>query len=107
MEAIACVEHGDAVALTRNGELTVVLFAGVETVTLSKAGAAHTASAGVRKQRVFMQVGPYCFFKARVRLARSVLARSLSGAHSDLRVIDGGMRHRSLSKIYSIRNLRN
>src|SRR5579863_8459803 len=61
MEAMACVEQGDAVALNRNGEMTVALFAGVETVTLAKAGAAHTASAGARKQRVFMQVEPYGF----------------------------------------------
>ena len=33
MAVIGCVEHGDAVALSRKGEVTVALFVGVDTVT--------------------------------------------------------------------------
>lgn len=81
MDAMACEEHGEAVALSENGDDTVALLVGVETVTEENAGAAHTASAGKSKQRAFMQVSPNVF-RVRVRLARSRLAESLSWANA-------------------------
>src|SRR6516165_5635271 len=77
MALIAWLEHGDAVALSRNGEATVALLVGEDTVTLAKAGAEHTASAETSRQRAFMR--GFTRFQVRRRLARSWLARSLSG----------------------------
>jgi len=58
MAATGCDEHGDAAALSKNGELSVALFMGVETVTEENAGAAHTTSAEATRRRNLMQVLP-------------------------------------------------
>ena len=56
MALIAWLEHGDAVALSRKGEVTVALPVGVDTVTAAMAGVEHnTASAETSRQRDFIQ----------------------------------------------------
>ena len=58
MDAIACAEQDDEVALSTNGDTTVALLAGVVTVILANAAGTHAANAEVSKQRDFMQDGP-------------------------------------------------
>jgi hypothetical protein len=66
---IACEEHGLAVAAKVKGEVTVAPFAGLLTVTLARAGAAHS-SARTDRQRAFIE-RPYHFSADTHRLARS------------------------------------
>ena len=72
--------------------------AGEDTVTLANAGTAHTASAGASKQRAFMQ---------RLTVSGCVYGLQDLGLLGVCRGLDARRtRRRSLSKIYSIRNLR-